>query len=379
MNTIKWASNWLFINFRVKYIRQMKKILLALATALIMQPAFSQISITASDMPVSGDTLRYSIANITSITFNVTDSGAGKTWNYSTLKPMSQGVDTFKTAAAVNLTYALTISPTAYGYKVADSIPGLSGVLPISVSNLYTFFNKKTSPDRYVAEGFAAIISGIPTPVNYSDEDEWYYFPLNYLRSDSSTYALSFSLPTIGSIKQKGYRKTRVDGWGTITTPYHTTPVNCIRVRSEIHEIDSIDLIISKIGIPRNTVEYKFLANGEHYPVLWVTNNISATGAETPSTMRYRDSSRSGLLSIANVAQTYRILKTYPNPLGNHLLNIEIPAGWNNYQVDVFDVQGKAVGSFTNNNHIDMNSYPGGQYVLRVSSGNEMGYTTLIK
>jgi hypothetical protein len=356
----------------------MKKILLAIGAAFVIQPAFSQISITASDMPISGDTLSYSVANNTSITFNIADSGASKAWNYSLLSPISQGVDTFKTASAVNITYALTISPTAYGYKVADSLPGLSSVLPISVNNLYTFFNKKTSPNRYVAEGFAAVISGIPTPVNYTDEDEWYYFPLNYLRSDSSTYALSFSLPTIGSIKQKGYRKTRVDGWGTITTPYYSTPVNCIRVRSEIHEIDSIDLIISKIGIPRNTVEYKFLANGEHYPVLWVTTNITGT-TETVSNMRYRDSTRKGLLSIAGIAQTYHVLKAYPNPVGNHLLNIEVPVGWNNYQIDLFDVQGKQIGSYSNNNHLDLNSFPSGQYVLRVSSRNEIGYTTFIK
>lgn len=356
----------------------MKKILCSALTVLAMQSAFAQITITASDMPVSGDTLRYSNANITGTTFSIADSGASKTWNFSTLTSLNQSVDTFKTASAVNITYALTISPTAYGYKVSDSFPGLSSIVPISITNLYTFFNKKTSPSRYIAEGFAAVISGLPTPVNYSDEDEWYYFPLNYGREDSSNYTLKFSIPTLGGITQKGYRKTKVDGWGTITTPYFTTPVNCIRVRSEVNGIDSIDITISKFGLPRKTVEYKYLVNGEHYPAVWVTSSVLGS-TETITSIRYRDSVHAGTATIASVGNSYFSIKTYPNPMTDHILHIELPEKWKSYDVEIFDILGKSVYQSSNESKLNLQQLSSGKYLLRLSSGNEMGYSLIEK
>src|SRR4051812_42344327 len=98
----------------------MKQLLLLICTLFAFNLSQAQITITASDMPVSGDTLRYSNANIIINTINLNDSGAAMTWNYSDLEPVNQVVDTYKTALSVNLAYAL-ISLTAYGYKVADS------------------------------------------------------------------------------------------------------------------------------------------------------------------------------------------------------------------------------------------------------------------
>ena len=91
----------------------MKKILFSLLAILVSGGTYAQITITASDMPVSGDTLRYSIASPVGSTINLADSGAGFSWDYSTLTPASQSVDTYKTAAAVNVLYALTIPITA--------------------------------------------------------------------------------------------------------------------------------------------------------------------------------------------------------------------------------------------------------------------------
>jgi hypothetical protein len=357
----------------------MKKILCSSLLLLSIHTAFSQITITASDMPVSGDTLRYSNANITSSTFSIADSGTAKIWNFSSLTALNQGVDTFKSAGAVHFSYALTISPSAYGYKVSDSFPGLSSIIPVSVTNLYTFFSKKSSPSRYVAEGFAAMISGLPTPVNYSDEDEWYYFPLNYGREDSSTYALTFSIPSVASIKQKGYRKSKVDGWGTIVTPYFKTPVNCIRVRSEVNGVDTVDITVTKIGLPRRTVEYKYLVNGEHYPAVWVTSTVIGS-TETVTSIRYRDSVHAGTsTTIAATSGAYFSVKSYPNPITNNILNIDIPSKWNNYQVEIFDIAGKSVFATTNQNKLNLQHLSNGKYLLRLSSGSEIGYSLIEK
>jgi len=356
----------------------MKKILFSVLTIALSQIALAQITITASDMPVSGDTLRYSNAVTLGSTFSVADSGASKVWDFSALTPLTQSVDTYKTAFAVNPTYAITIAPTAYGYKVSDSFPGLGGLIPISIKNLYTFFSKKTTPARYVAEGFAAIIGGIPTPVTYSNEDEWYYFPLSYGRVDSSTYALSFALPTLGGIDQTGYRKTKVDGWGTITTPYFKTPVNCIRVRSEVNGVDSVDITISKFGLPRRTVEYKYLVNGEHYPAVWITASIIGS-TETITSIRFRDSVRVNTATIPSTGNSFFKVKTYPNPVVNNVLNIEVPNNWKDFEIHIFDVLGKNIYQSKNEHQINLSELSSGKYLLQLTKGNEIGYSLIEK
>lgn len=357
----------------------MKKLVLTLLIAAVSPALYAQTTITAADMPVAGDTLRYSTTLDSSGVLDLTVKGSSVVWDFSTFNAIAQNRDDYKTAAQVNLTYALTISPTSYGYKVADSFPTGGLPLPISITDMYTFFNKKTGPARFIAEAFAGNLSGIPTPVNYSDEDEWYFFPLTYGKHDSSTFNLSFSLPTLGAIKQKGYRVTDVDGEGTIVTPFYTTPQNCIRVRSVINEIDSISFGVVSFGIPRNTVEYKWLINGGHYPALWVTTTVLA-GNETVTAIRYRDSDR-GLtpINVPNVANKIYNLSAYPNPAVNGIVNLSVPADWKQYTVELFDIQGKAVATYRNTLVLDMQQLPAGQYAARVTSSGNTGYVYIQK
>lgn len=354
----------------------MRKGLLTLCLGLMSTAAFAQITVTDADMPVSGDTLRYSIA-APFAGFSAADSGSSKVWDYSALAPAAQAIDTYKKASAVNITYALTISASAYGYKVADSLPGLSTLGAITVKDVYTFYNKKTSPSRYVAEGFAAILSSIPTPANYSDEDEIYFFPLNYARNDSATFNLNFSIPGLIGIQQQGYRKSRVDGWGTIKTPYYPSGVSCLRVRQEIHEVDTIDILGTKLGLPRVSVDYKFLVNGDHYPAVWVSANVVGS-TETVGVVRYRDTKRS-LTGIASLNTQPKSISIYPNPATSGQVEVKLPAGWNRFQLELFDLQGKLLWSANSATIIPTTELPTGNYLLRAQSGTETAYDILQK
>jgi hypothetical protein len=340
--------------------------------------SWSQITITATDMPVSGDKLRYSIALPTTTTINLADSGTSFNWSY-TLAPAQQAVDTYRTAAAVNIVYGFTIGPAAYGYKVADSFPGA----PIPIKQLYTFFEKKTSPSRYEAEAFAANISGVPTPANYSQPDVWYHFPLNFHDNDSVDYSLTFSLATIGGMKQAGYRKSRVDGWGTITTPYYTTPVSCLRVRSEIHEIDTISFGATKFGIPRNSVEYKWLTNASHYPALWVTANVVG-GTETVNSIRYEDSVRDltpppPVAIPAPTVSNIIVTEAFPNPSANGAVTITLPADWKRFDVAIYNMASQVVAQFKDERMLSLGALPAGEYVAVVSCGEQTAFARIVR
>ena len=311
---------------------------------------------------------------------NPADSGVSQIWNYS-LTPGTQGIDTYQTAASVNILYGFTVGPSAFGYKVADSFPGS----PVPIHQIYTFFEEKTSPDRYQTRAFAANISGFPAVSLYSQPDVWYYFPLTYHSTDSTPYAVTISIPTLGSIKEAGGRFTRVDGFGSITTPYYATPVPCIRVRSVIHEIDSITFSTFTFGIPRNTVEYKWLTNMSHYPALWVTSN-QIGGAEVITSIRYRDTLRDTATviidtntGVQNISQSKAQILAYPNPAINGIVTLSIPQNWPTFYVQVFDMQSKEIITLKNEREVNLQSFPPGQYVARVTSGAGMAYVLITR
>ncbi len=347
----------------------MKKTLLGILVALASLPAIAQITITAADMPVNGDTLRYSIANPTTAGANYAATGSAFTWNFSTLSPISQAVDTYKNAASVNASYAITISPTAYGYKIADSLPGA----PVPVKELYNFFNKKTSPSRYVIEGFAAKIGGFPTPINYSDEDEVYFFPLTSTRpQDNSTFKLSYAFPGgLGSFSQQGTRQTKVDGYGTIITPYTSTPINVLRIRSEVTEIDSFSFGGTTQGIPRNYVEYKWLSNTERYPMLIITTNKIAGGNETVTGVRYRDIKRN-TTSVAGIKMPVIALQAFPNP-ARDIITLGVPAAWKAYTIHVYDATGRLAATASNVPNVSVEKLAPGSYLITAEGAGVIG------
>ncbi len=359
----------------------MKRWLIILVCAFLSaNTAFSQITITANDMPVHGDSLRYSnISAMTAMAFTA-DSGADVNWDY-TLTPTSQGIDNYKTPGEISPFLAFTMgNPSCYGYKIADSIPGIGLLVPgITISDMHTFFSKITTPACYAAEAFCASIAGIPVGATYTYPDAWYLFPLNYHDNDSTPFELNFGLASMGGMKQKGYRKTRVDGWGTITTPYFTTPVNCIRVRSELIEVDSISMDSLSFGIPRTTVDYKWLVNGEHYPALWISA-ISIGGFEIVTSARYRDRYRPELnTKVKNLTADKADVFAYPNPCTEGWVRFEIPNDWKSYTIELFDVQGKSVAAYRNKRHLDVSLLPTGNYIARVTSGGSTAYIKIVR
>lgn len=356
----------------------MKNCLLAFIIASTIGSAQAQVTITANDMPVNGDTLRYSTTLALGFNINLNDTGANKVWNFDTLTPMLQRVDEYKSALQVNPAYAVLISLTAYGYKVADTL-GLGGTpLPVTVTEVYTFFSKKNSPSRFVAEGFGARISGTPVPAVYSNEDEWYYFPLNYGNDDTSDFHLKVQVPSVGSLVQSGDRFTKADAWGTIKTPYFTTAQNCIRVRTEVVAVDSVQVSpLPAIGIPRRTVDYKWLVPGEHYPALWITTTITGS-TETITAVRYRDSYRPSSIQDAAKGNTISRLDIYPNP-ANDVMQISIPGNISEYTVEVYDMQGRVLIRVQNTDVINIAELVPGNYLVRLSYENGVGYAPLIK
>lgn len=255
---------------------------------------FAQITITSSHMPSIGDTIRYT--NATGTGFDFTETGAAHQWDFTGLGYSGQGI--YKFQALISTPYstlAFTGMPAgAIGYKVADSI----GQGQTAVKNIYNFYEKKSTGWNAVGTGFTLSVIPFPAGGVYSDKDEIYKFPLNYNDYDSGTFQVTTPLGNqfvnLGSYKQKGYRVSTVEGYGTISTPYGNN-ISCLKVKSVIVETDSLKVPTASLnfGFQNNRVEYKWLSTSEKIPVLEVTGT-ELGGFFTPTMVRYRDKFRSG-------------------------------------------------------------------------------------
>jgi hypothetical protein len=243
-------------------------LLMLLAMGMLL-PAYAQITISSSDMPTAGDTLRKSNSlDITGVDFEAT--GTNYNWDFSELQPVFQSVDTFVSVSSVPFLYQLVFFPGVVA-NLAQKYTGLNldTIVGVSLTDPYRFF--KNTSGSFTDVGFAFTLNGITVPLKFNSADVVYKFPLNYGHADSSISGVGFGLPDLGYINIDRKRVNVIDGWGTLTTSYGTFEV--LRLRSTVKEIDSIYVDSLQFGaaITRNYVEYKWLGSGYGQPLLQAT------------------------------------------------------------------------------------------------------------
>lgn len=358
----------------------MKKHLLLLFINFFAFSLLAQISIGTSDMPISGDTIRYSNARLSSVG-DYTTTGANYSWNFDTLRPTSQGRRDF--VAGPNTPYSIIFGFTAYGEKTLDTVPipniPIPGVPSISITDVYSFYSKSST--KFITEGLGLKMNGIPLPNFYTNEDELYFFPLNYTDRDSSTFrfsTISNTLIPFQYIKQ-GHRITEVDGWGTIATPHGT--VSCLRVVTTQYSIDTLKGTITlpiigvqpfSFGFPNYQRSYQWLTTGEHIPYFEVSGTLTGT-TFNPNQARYRDNYMS-FVGIKEQSINLAI-SIFPNPSTNQFTIITPKIG-GSIKVELIDIQGKTVFSnnlndnsnIVNQHTIDVSNFAKGMYILNLSN-----------
>lgn len=298
--------------------------------------AQSPISLTSANFPANNDTLRYSVAQLTTA-INYTQTGTNYNWNYSSLVPIRQGVRSYKLGLLTPYAFFF-LSPSEYGEKIADTL----GAGPLTITNYYNFYKKQTSPvNAYVVDGAGMTFSSIPVPSYYSDKDELYIFPMSYPKYDSTSFKYSTSSSTLIPIQysKTGYRVTKVDGWGSVTTPYGTA--SCLRLVTTQYSMDSIKNTIVPIpfGFANNQRSYQWLTTSSKIPFLEVNGNLVGSNF-TVTEIKYRDVVRS-LVSVEE-QQKLEGFSIYPNPVSDKLVFTVKERGLG---AVIYDMTGKVVMS----------------------------------
>jgi hypothetical protein len=317
------------------------KYLYLFAINVILSRLIAQTPITLgnTNMPGSGDTLRYTNAQVNSVG-NYTQTGVNFNWNFSALISTTEGVRSFK--PTLQTPYALFFLPNEYGEKIADTL----GAGPLTITKYYNYYKKQTSPSAFITDGVGLTFSNVPVPSYYSDKDELYNFPMSYPKHDSSTF--KFSTPPSGILpiiySKSGYRITEVDGWGTITTPYGTEA--CLRLITTQYAMDSIknNIIPFPFGFPNYQRSYQWLSATGKIPYLEITGNLLGSNF-TVTQVRYRGYNKAGPpTAITEIVKDLNIL-VYPSPAKDklYLRNTgDKPAPFR-----VFNLQGLMTGNGT--------------------------------
>ncbi len=345
-----------------------------LLAALLPLTSVGQITIGQAEMPSPNDQV-VRVRAATNPFLNYAATGAGHTWNFSSLSAMGSDTTKYRTVASTNFVYAVAYADLFFNpYRANQAKSGVdipfSNFLPIN--NPYTFRYRSSS--AYKTVGFGAEISGLPVPIMFSSADVIYQLPLQYGDSTFSHSAYDIEVPTVGGYAFRQDRVNQVDGWGAITTPAGTFDV--LRVKTTLRATDEV----MGVSIDRPvTREYKWLAQGLKTPVLQI-NTTSIFGAEVVSGVWYYDAPRtiSVVQPLASVLCPGSAVNVYFEATGAfNAGGILIPA--NQFRAQLSDANGSfaspvTIGSLQSSHAgviqatIPANTVPGNGYRIRVVS-----------
>jgi hypothetical protein len=334
----------------------------------------AQITIEQADLPEAGDRPRFSIAD-TLLMIDPEPTGANYSWDFRNLNPIAQRVDSFIGRSDLPFTLLFQVPSSANvvsfiragGQQALDSLPG-----GFSFSGGYEIY--RSTADAYELLGQATVLSDIlPIYLENDPVDTVYRLPMDFGQVDSSISQaiLDLNIPGLGSIYYQQDRKriNEVDGWGTLLTPYGTFDV--LRVRTEITGRDTVSWdTITSFAVPAiPSIEYKWLAKADGFPILQV-NATRFLGAEVVSNVIYRDSLRPEVPTVGLEAQLEPLeVKLYPNPVQQQL-NLQIgDLRGQQAHIRLLDGQGRILLHQTTRQdrvRIDLKAQAAGMYLLEI-------------
>lgn len=360
---------------------KMKKILLI--ALLPFASINAQITLNQSDFANGGDTIRMSTSS--DLTLDFSSTGSNHVWDYSSLVPSSQKLNLYRPSSQFSPSTMFYFGPLATSkYKASYSmetseipIAQIAGILQVPITDLLSF--TKNSPDSLTSVGFSMTVSGSEIPFKSDTIEKSYDFPINF---DNKTYSRGYTnvnlSPFIDAIfRQHRQHSSKVDGWGSITTPYGT--FNALRIKHDISELDSIYIGTLKLWLPVPVLPksiYEWWTPGKKEPVLRITTS-TLVGTETINSVEYRDEYRTLDASINELTNNFQV---YPNPVSN-ILKIKIEKQIN--KLNITDFTGKIIKEISDltSNCLEINTSELNQgiYYLSIYSDDAVHIRNFVK
>ena len=343
----------------------MKRILL-IATLATSFTGLAQ-SLTQANEPAIGETQSMFLCDSFATTFDGT-TGAGVTWDYSTLAKYASVIRTVTIEDA-------TMAPNAASFPTSTKT--------IKVENSLTTYFNSTSTER-VSQGFVFNEPSFGELVAVFDTDEEklidYPFANGSSLSDAYNGTLYFEFNGIPqSPAASGNCYAWIDGQGTLLMPDGSSVTDVIRYKMIDTSTTNI-MLFGDLEIVRTQYEYYDVANS-NLPILTLSRLlIQQPGGGLPL------ADNSIVLSTVDPLNTVGLFtnsliefETYPNPTnGNITLKGEFDS---NATASVFDQSGRLLitQKAINGSSIDLSNFNTGMYLLKVTSNGASGTKTIVK
>ena len=340
----------------------------------LLGSSFGQITLSESDFPSAGDTVRYSTTAFTNNDPAI--MGQNYFWDFSSLVADSQFVREFTSIgfSPVQVSFGL-FAPTNYqaSYFIPENalqLNQLGNFLPVSLSDARSY--QRSLVDSITKVGFSVQVNGLDVAFPSDTIETKYRFPMTYGQEFNTVGYTVVDLNPAANLIIKQHRNVHsiVDGYGQLSLPFGTFDV--LRLKREIIELDSI--YQSFFGAPGwfvppiiTSYEYEWIAQGSKDALLKIVVR-DANGQQQIQSIEYQDiylGLDAGL--IENELKTH----IYPNP-SSESLNINSTSIINEIQLQ--ELNGKIVKSISElnsmNTIIDITDLNDGIYLLKVISSN---------
>ena len=338
----------------------------------------AQDTLRSQDLPKNGDIFVLSIGNSFN---NIQPSATGENflWNYSNLESSSQQIDSMVPSSATNPALSFFFIDNILNTNRANHA-SRGHNFNLGISEFTDVFNYYyNSALEYEQPGLGAIIDSILVPIFYTPHDIIYKLPLRYNDEDSVSFEFEIDLSssTIGiyyHVNRK--RHNKVDGWGTLITPFGTFDV--LRIKSTLTEQDSIYVSALNQGIKLPAVtshEFKWMGTGFGLPILQINTTVIDTQV---TQILYQDSIR-----LTNVSDFTKVISEpliFPNPASEKIIIRYSLQKKSEVEINLFSVEGGQIFNLTetktniglNFQTIDLSKYNlmEGNYFLKLSAEN---------
>lgn len=332
---------------------------LALFATLV---AVAQPVINSSIFPSVG-TIFYSYN--TSLPSGPGQSGANRTWNFSTLTVYQSAVDS-STVFAVSAT------------QVRDSF--LAGQIAIGdyTDTTYQIFNNSAQRCETLGSSDESEVTRFDSPLTY------FSYPFSYTNSltDNTSITVNlFGLPVVTDINVT----TTYDGHGSIVLPDGRTLNNVARIKT----VQASSLDFGGVTSTTETEVYSWFLPNQFQPVFSLTyNTVDAFGMVMSDTSAVL--TRTTPISAINEPGVVEAVKLFPNPVQNTSaqLEVELKENLTNAKLMVVDMLGRVifeqlipeVPNGANTFSLPTDKFPAGYYRVGLHDGKQLLFSeALIK
>ncbi len=291
----------------------MSQTILLIIFLLIHTLSFSQIQVTAEDMPLENAVYKLETETNWSSSTSYVNTGADYLWDFTDATFSGWRNDTFVNVLSTPLVYNIVFNNPLDPDRRASIATPRNFAFPVPGVNVdNVFFFMQETPQQFSEVGFGAYFNNIPVPVKYDVPDVLYRFPVSYGTQDSTSTGFSLNLPGFGYYGQSKKRINTVDGWGNLHLPHASFPV--VRIKSEIFYEDT--LFNNQFGFGftlfREETEYKWLSKDKGVPVLYVVESEFNVFVEAYDSMYFS-------IAGTDVVNKHKGFKLYPNPTSDFL------------------------------------------------------------